>query len=166
MRKAICFGLIFAFLLSIGAMRGSATDLSELIKRAGKGEAEAQYNLSEMFRKGDGVPKNTADAAQWYRRAAEQGAGDAQSALGKIYRDGEGVPKNDAEAAKWFRKAAEQDVVEAQTNLGLMNANGQGVPRDYTEAREMVQKGRGAGGRKSGTRTRHHVPQRLRCGAG
>src|SRR4030042_2003739 len=117
MRKAICFGLSFAFLLSIGATRGSSADLSELIERAGKGEAGAQNGLAEMYRKGEGVPKNTADAAQWYRRAAEQGAGDAQSALGKMYRDGEGGPKNDAEAAKWVRKAAAQEVVEDETNL-------------------------------------------------
>src|SRR4030042_6874347 len=41
MRKAICFGLSFAFLLLIRAVRGSSADLSELVERAGKGAGEA-----------------------------------------------------------------------------------------------------------------------------
>ena len=40
---------------------------------AEKGVAQAQVSLAEMFARGDGVPRNMAEAAKWYRLAAEQG---------------------------------------------------------------------------------------------
>ena len=35
--------------------------------------AEAQHNLGVMYHNGQGVPKDYAEAARWYRLAAEQG---------------------------------------------------------------------------------------------
>ena len=49
-----------------------------------------------------------AEAAKWYRKAAEQGLAGAQYCLGACYNNGEGVEQDFEEAAKWFRKAAEQ----------------------------------------------------------
>ena len=87
-----------------------------------------------MLAQGQGVPKNGAEAAKWYRLAAEQGHVDAQNNLGLMYAQGQGVPKNGAEAAKWYRLAAEQGHADAQNNLGLMYANGEGLPDDYVLA--------------------------------
>jgi len=87
-----------------------------------------------MIDNGYGVPQDKAEAAKWYRMAAEQGAADAQYNLGVMYDNGYGVPQDYAEAAKWFRMAAEQGVADAQFNLGVMYANGDGVPQDYVKA--------------------------------
>ena len=55
------------------AETGLAGDsLAEITKKAEKGDAEAQFNLGEMFRMGIGVARNDAEAVKWYRRAAEQ----------------------------------------------------------------------------------------------
>ena len=43
--------------------------------------AEAQLELGHIYRKGDGVPKDEAEAIKWYRRAANQGHSIAESWL-------------------------------------------------------------------------------------
>ena len=80
------------------------------------------------------MPQDYAEAAKWYRKAAEQGLAAAQFSLGFIYANGQGVPQDYAQAAKWYRKAAEQGFTKAQNNLGLMYANGRSVPQDYVQA--------------------------------
>ena len=54
----------------------------KLRERANAGEAEAQWLLGLMYEKGGGVPQDLAQAAQWYRKAAEQGNVAAQCSLG------------------------------------------------------------------------------------
>ena len=50
-----------------------ATALKLLRPLAEQGHAEAQYNLGVMYRNGQGVPHDDAEAVKWYRLAAEQG---------------------------------------------------------------------------------------------
>ena len=49
-----------------------------------------------------------AEAASWYRKAAEQGDVPAQLALGKCYAYGRGVPENKEEAILWLGRAFEK----------------------------------------------------------
>ena len=81
-----------------------------------------------------GVRQDYAEAAKWYRLAAELGLSSAQVNLGSIYAGGRGVSQNYLEAMKWFRLAAEQGNANAQNNLGHMYAEGQGVPQDFVQA--------------------------------
>jgi hypothetical protein len=81
-----------------------------------------------------------AEAANWYRRAAEQGFALAQVTLGKLYYNGTGVRQDYAEAAKWFRKAAEQGDAEGQWRLGGLYSSGEGVRQDYAEAAKWFRK--------------------------
>ena len=112
-----------------GELRASAQRLA-----AEQGIASAQFNLGFMYRHGDGVPQDYAEAAKWYGLAAEQGNVKAQFNLGLMYAAGRGVPQDHAEALKWFRFAAEQGLASAQHNLGSMYASGRGVPQDYVQA--------------------------------
>jgi TPR repeat protein len=66
------------------------------------------------------LAKNLAQAANWYRKAADAGDKVAQHNLGVLYRDGLGVEKNEAEALAWFQKSAEQGYAKAQLNLGQL----------------------------------------------
>jgi len=61
-----------------------------------------------MYYFGQGVPKDPAQSAKWYRRAAEQGSAPAQFSLGFKYYNGEGVQKSVALAYMWFNLAAAQ----------------------------------------------------------
>jgi len=58
-----------------------------------------------MYEKGKGVAKDPAEAAKWYRRAADRGGPWAQENLGRMYELGEGVAKDSVEAARWCRMA-------------------------------------------------------------
>ena len=84
--------------------------------------------------KGSGVARDDAEAATWYRRAADRGHGPARNNLGALYRNGRGVGRDDAEAVKWYRLAAEQGVPVACDNLAFLYHHGYGVPKDSAEA--------------------------------
>lgn len=108
---------------------------------ADQGVAGAQYNLGVMYKKGQGVPQDYAEAAKWFRKAAEQGRADAQSNLGMMYENGlGGLPRDFSEALNWFHKAADQGDAIAQGNLADMYENGRGVPQDFTEAASWYRK--------------------------
>lgn len=106
--------------------------LREFRTLAGRGDAEAQFNVGIIYDYGHGVPPDSARAMNWYRKAAEQGFDAAQFNLGFMYDYGQGIPvENYAEAAKWYRKAAEQGYANAQNSLGFMHYKGRGVVQNY-----------------------------------
>ncbi len=110
------------------------TALRELRPLANQGNANAQNNLGRMYARGEGVPRDDAEAVRWFRKAAERGYAKAQYNLGTMYHKGEGVPQDHAEAVRWYRKAADQGYAEAQNNLGVMYREGWGVLQDYVRA--------------------------------
>jgi len=57
-------------------------------KSAGQGNYGAQFNLGSCYCNGEGVSKDYAKAAAWYRKAAEQGFGMAQEQLEKLKNEG------------------------------------------------------------------------------
>jgi uncharacterized protein len=67
------------------------------------GDPDALFYLGYMNEYGQGVPRNSAEAIKWYRKAADQQHAVAQFSLGSIYANGEGEPHNYAEAAQWYR---------------------------------------------------------------
>jgi hypothetical protein len=72
--------------------------------KADSGDAEAQFNVGYYYLRS----KDYAQAAAWYRKAADQGYVGAQVQLGQLYLYGDGVPPDPVEGVKWLRKAAEQ----------------------------------------------------------
>jgi TonB family protein len=105
------------------------------------GAANEAGSPQEMVRHGDdyhlgrnGVKRDDAEAARWYRKAAEQGYAEGQINLGLMYQSGEGVKQDYAEAVSWYPKAAEQGVALAESDLGVMYSKGLGVKRDDAEA--------------------------------
>ncbi|MGC1361021.1 MAG: tetratricopeptide repeat protein [Silvibacterium sp.] len=84
----------------------SAQSLATLKEQAAGGDAEAQYNLGDLYAFGPGVPQDYALAAIWYRKAAEQGSAQAQYMLGGAYATGQGVPQDYAEAYFWLDLSA------------------------------------------------------------
>lgn len=105
-----------------------------LLAKAQAGDAIAQYNLGLLYHEGQGVPKDYAEAATWWRKAADQGDATAQWSLGTLYNFGQGVPRDYRQAAFWYLQAADQGNAEAQVYLGQLYDLGQGVQQDYTQA--------------------------------
>ena len=134
--------------LATGALVQAQTpEFDALRTRAEQGDAEAQYEFGCMYDVGcldETVLSNgldleidalgDAEAARWYRLAAEQGHAAAQSRLGDFHQFVSGVPQDYPEAVRWHRSAAEQGHADAQWSLGLMYEVGVGVPQDYVAA--------------------------------
>ena len=121
--------------VAFAASKGNNVALQQLRTRAEQGNAEAQGDLGVLYYGGQGVPKDLAQAAAWYRKAAEQGLASAQSTLGALYYRGEGVSQDFGQAEAWFRKAADQGLASAENFLGLMYSAGDGLlPQDIVVA--------------------------------
>ena len=139
---AVCLavGALLVFWLAARTPPVSPPEAAEVIDfeavkaRAELGEAEAQKQLGSIYAKGQGVKQSYAEAAKWYRKAADQGHAGAQAALGELYEAGQGVPCDEAQAAQWYRRAAEQGQVVGQYSLAVLYVMGKGVPRDIAEA--------------------------------
>ena len=136
---SLCFVVIIA---SLFCHRYVFSEIlpEKLQQAAEQGSDVAQLKLGDMYYDGEGVPKDLAAAARWYRKAADQGNDVAQAELGAMYYYGEGVPKDLAAATRWFRKAADQGNDVAQAALGDMYYNGEGVPKDLTAAARWFRK--------------------------
>jgi TPR repeat protein len=120
---------------SLPQKEGAETEEAKSIRLAAEqGQPSAQLNLGNLYYRGEGVPQDDKQAAEWYRKAAEQGLPEAQLNLGVFYKDGNGVPQDYKRAAEWYRKAAEQGHLQAQYNLGALYEKGQGVPKDQEAA--------------------------------
>ena len=118
---------------------------AEWLPLAREGAAAAQRNVGQLYRLGQGVPRDAAVAANWYRLAAEQGLARAQSNLAAMYLQGDGVEKNAGVAAEWFRRAAAQGHALSQFNLGLMYETGFGLGVSLVKARSWYELAAGAG---------------------
>lgn len=132
---------IFVICLSVSISAGaeeatmSARELAETqLLAEWVGSPADQYKLGNVYFRGEGVPKDYAQAVKWYRMAADQGMPASQYMMGVIYDRGEGLPQDFAEAVAWYRKAGEQGYVAAQFELGNKYASGEGVPQNYAEA--------------------------------
>jgi hypothetical protein len=104
-------------------------------KAAASGDAIASLSLGSIYETAaDGIRRDDAKAAMWYRKAAEQGLGTAQYRLALMYRDGHGVRRDATEAIAWFRKAADRGEADAQIELGILLSPGHGAFTDIVEA--------------------------------
>lgn len=109
--------------------------LSALRGYAKEGYREAQFPLAVLYHEGRaGLIKDGAEAAYWFRKAAEQGHAVSQFNLGVMLQNGHDVRKDEREAAHWYRQAAEQGDAHAQCALGVMLLMGQGLAKNPTEA--------------------------------
>ena len=71
-----------------------------------------------MYAHGRGVRQDSAQAAAWYRKAADQGHAFSQSNRREPHMEGNGVPQDNGKAAEWWRKAAEQGHKEWRSGIG------------------------------------------------
>jgi TPR repeat protein len=99
-----------------------ATAMREWKPLAEQGNATAQFNLSEMYNRGRGVPQNHKTALEWIQKSAENGNKYASFRLGGMYNGtllGHGIPKDREIARKWWKLAAEQGHSGAQEIMNI-----------------------------------------------
>ena len=126
-------------------------DRAAVLFRQAAEKGGAAYLLGCLFRDGRGVLPSRAEAARWFRKAAEQGDERAQSALARLAAEGEvrdepiRLPEGEEdpvelgdlddpvgsfwatsaeleEARQWVHRAADQGMEEAQVLLGIIRS--------------------------------------------
>ena len=114
MRYILLLNIVLAF------STFASSDFNETMAAAKQGHAYAQYDLGIMYRRGEGIPENDAEAVKWYRKAADQGDAQAQFNLGFMYVTGKGVSENNTRAYMWWSIAKTQGYTDASHNLDLL----------------------------------------------
>ena len=115
MLSVFACGLVFT---SSGCKPKSDSGDRTVQQNAQLGDPWAQRTLGIWYEHGiNGQPKDTFQAAQWYRKAADQNDAEAQYQLAWLYKIGDGVPKDTVSAHAWFSIAAAQKIEHAQTNM-------------------------------------------------
>jgi len=106
---------------------------------AEQGRAKAQHNLGNKYRHGEGVARDYAEAAKWYRKAAEQGLAVAQYNLGLMHASGIGVPRNDIESYVWFLVAAATGHRRAKKSLAKVQLTPEQLATAEERAAELLE---------------------------
>lgn len=131
-----------------------ATALSVWLPLANSGDREAQTYVGEIYERGLGgeAPRH-AEAAAWYRKAADQGHPRAMINLGFLYEKGLGVPRDSAAALSLYRKAAGLgeaialegvDVAARDAEIRTLRRELEETRRQLDDARRELERQRGA----------------------
>ena len=92
------------------------------------------------FELGRGVTQDHAEAAKWYKRAAERGHAPAQNSVARLYETGMGVPRDEVEALMWYSLAAESGHAVAAINRD--NVARRMIPDQIVEAWRRIREWR------------------------
>ena len=112
-------GLAYYYLAEIykegklGVEKNVPKAISYYLKAAAKNDLSALETLAGRYETGDGVEKNPAKAAEYYRICADRGVqhwpgapwDDVEAKLAKMYAGGRGIPKNLAKAIYYLEKS-------------------------------------------------------------
>ena len=113
--------------------------------KAEAGNLKAQYDVGNMYLKGQGTTRDAKEAYKWFKKAAEKGYSRAQYKLGYLYHRGEGTKQNHGKGFKWVNKSAQQSYKPAMYYLGKLYAAGEGVKQDINKALAWHKKSYAAG---------------------
>ena len=126
-----------------------ATALKEAMKRieANPKDGPAMTLIAEIYKDGVSVKRDAAEAARWYRLAADAGDRQATFALGMTLLTGApGVAKDRVAAKALLEKAAAQGHAGALYNLGVMAIEGDGSSGpDFAKAADLFRRSAEAG---------------------
>lgn len=108
---------------------------------AEKGNADAQYNVGQIYKLGRGVPADMVEAEKWYRLAALQGHDLAEANYGMmLFENGKRE-----DAVPWLERAVARGEPRAEYLLGVMLFNGDGVAKDWVRAYALMLRASGSG---------------------
>jgi TPR repeat protein len=110
------------------------------IKLAKKGDAEAQFNVGEMYEIGFGVKQDKKEARYWVSRSANKKHKAAGFKLLYWDMEREGLKGENKAKVKELNKMAKQGNPQAQHYLGKMHAHGIGVNKNSDVAADLLKK--------------------------
>lgn len=142
MKRAVLLLVLTALL---PAALAQAPSVDELLARAKKRDAQAEYTLGLMAYEGRGVPRSPSQARRLMERAALRGHLDAQNTLGFFLQHGVGGSVNLEKAREWYEAAADRGHALAQANAAWMAQEGLGGRQDAVVALTWYRKAAGQG---------------------
>lgn len=101
---------------------------------AERGNADALFNLGQVYRLGRGVAADASLAIEYYRRAGDAGHAGARGALATLYYFDNGTRQKRGQAIALWRQAAAAGDAPSQYALAILHFNGQDVPKDLMQA--------------------------------
>jgi localization factor PodJL len=107
---------------------------------AKNGDPVALFEIGARYTEGRGVKNDFAEAAKWYRLAADKGFAPAQYRLANFLEKGTGVAPNIGEAKRYYEMAANAGNASAMHNLAVIYASGKDGAQDYAKAVEWFGK--------------------------
>lgn len=131
MNKRLSFLL---WIVACSSVAVAAQSDSAMLKRANRGDAEAQRIMGKRLFYGlNGTPVKRKIAIQWFKKAAEQGDAQALCILGELYESGVNVKQDSERARSYYQKAAEAGSYKAKEKLAAAPFN---QPQGETENSE------------------------------
>ncbi|WKL20181.1 cell division protein PodJ [Agrobacterium tumefaciens] len=107
---------------------------ASLAEAAAKGETQALFEIAARYTDGRGVTADRAEAAKWYKLAADRGLAPAQYRLANLYEKANGVERNLSEAKRYYTLAADQGNAGAMHNLAVLLASDAAGQPDFSAA--------------------------------
>jgi tetratricopeptide (TPR) repeat protein len=108
--------------------------MTSLARSAERGNADAAFELGELYRHGECIAQNEKTALNWYVRAATIGHMEAADAAAEIYADASQRVPDYSEALRWSRRAVKYFDHVACYRIGMSYARGTGVKVDNMTA--------------------------------
>jgi len=123
----------------------SWSSLDELIEKADKGDADAQFQLGKRFLTEKSTATGSQRAIQWFRRAASANHVQALVELGYSYLTGNGTTPDPAKGCEFLERAVEQGDPRALRLLGICYRDGLGKRVSLEKAEQLFQQALRAG---------------------
>ncbi len=119
------------------------------VPEADRGDPQAQFYLSQLFRDGLGTEASEETALTLLMLSAEGGYAPAAYRLGLHYHSGDLIAQDRERALYWWRQAAEQGNEEAQLRLAALYYLGWMVQEDPAQAFDWYQRAAANGSRRA-----------------
>ncbi len=138
--KPLIWSCLILFFAPVMSAQQESFDADAFQQLAGRGNADAQFELGVRLLSGEGLPKDVDKAVEWLQKAAAQQHPGAMNAMGTLFEEGAGVPKDEKKAIEWYEKSAKLGFPLAQMNLSESYEKGRGVTKDEKLAMEWLAK--------------------------
>ncbi len=106
---------------------------------ADDGNAEACHKAGTAHYLGDGMPRNPAKAATYFRKACDGGHASSCYNLALMMEQGD-IPRDAKQLIALYETACEKGDARACSNAGFMFINGDGAPLDQEKGRTLFEK--------------------------
>jgi TPR repeat protein len=127
--------------ISLGKLYVKSNDVEKISeaalffnRAAAKGNAEAQFLLSEMYEIGIGMPKDLDLSLKNLLLSAENNHPDALLKIGEKFYCGDGIDIDKGKAFDYLKTASNHNISKAHYYLGRMYYFGEAVPQNYSAA--------------------------------